>query len=103
MNTIRDMDDRFAALRDATASALLRGPGATSVELRQMIARGEPPPDLSSLVEQIRSHAYTVTNEDVDALRARYTEEQLFEIIVAAAFGAAQERLSAARRVLEGA
>jgi alkylhydroperoxidase family enzyme len=56
-----------------------------------------------SLVQKIRSRAYTVTDQDLDALRDRYTEEQLFEIVVAAAFGAALERLTAARRALEEA
>ena len=95
------MDDRFAAFREATASALLHGPGATSVELRQAVAQGSPPADLLPLVQKIRSCAYTVTDRDVEALRSHYTEDQLFEIIVAAAFGAAQERLTAARRALE--
>jgi len=97
------MDDSLAALRDATASALLSGPGATSPELRHSIARGAPPQDLATLVEKIRSRAYTVTDDDVDALRSRYTEDQLFEIIVAATVEAARERLAAARRALEDA
>ncbi len=97
------MDDRFARLRNATASALLHGAGATPAELRQAVADGHPPDDLTNLVEKIRSRAYTVTEHDLDALRSRYTEEQLFDIIVAAAFGAARERLMAARRALEEA
>ena len=97
------VDDRFAQLRTATASALLNGPGATPAEIRQAIAAGDPPPELTPLVQKIRSRAYTVTDEDVAALRGRYTEDQLFEVIVAAAFGAAQERLAAAHRALEDA
>ena len=97
------MDDRFAPLRNTTASALLLGPGSTPAELRQQIAEGSAPQELLTLVQKIRSRAYTVTDQDLDALRAHYTEEQLFEIIVAAAFGAAQERLAAARRALEEA
>jgi hypothetical protein len=97
------MDDRFAALRDATASALLNGPGATPAELRQRIATDAAPDELMSLVGKIRSRAYTVTDRDLDALRDRYTEDQLFEIIVSAAFGAARERLAAAHRALEEA
>jgi alkylhydroperoxidase family enzyme len=58
---------------------------------------------LTALVEKIRSRAYTVTDRDLDALRGDYTDDQLFEIIVAAAFGAAQERLAAAYRALEDA
>jgi alkylhydroperoxidase family enzyme len=97
------VDDRFAPLRNATASALLHGSGATPPELRQAIAEGRPPQELLTLVQKIRSRAYTVTDQDLDALRSRYTEEQLFEIVVAAAFGAAQERLAAAHRALEEA
>ena len=47
-----------------------------------------------TLVRKIRSRAYTVTDEDLDALRERYTEDQLFEIIVAAAFGAANKQIA---------
>jgi alkylhydroperoxidase family enzyme len=97
------MDDRFAPFRNATASALLQGPGTTPAELRQAIARGNAPPDLMTLVQKICSRAYTVTDQDLEALRSRYTEDQLFEIIIAAAFGAAEERLAAAHRALENA
>jgi hypothetical protein len=55
------------------------------------------------LVQKIRTGAYTVTDEDVDRLKGAYTEDQLFEIIIAAAFGAAEERLAAAHRALEEA
>jgi len=97
------VDDRFGLLRNATARALLGGSGATSPELRQAIAKGLPPPELAELVQKIRSRAYTVTDADLDSLRSRYTEEQLFEIVVSAAFGAAEERLAAAHRALESA
>ena len=97
------VEDRFESLRNATASALLRGSGATSAELRQAVAAGNPPPELMTLVRKIHSRAYTVTDQDFDELRSRYTEDQLFEIVVAAAFGAAQERLTAAHRALEDA
>ena len=103
LDTIQSVNDRFAPLRNTTTSALLHGSGATPSELRQAIASGYPPQELMTLVQKIRSRAYTVTDQDVDALRSRYTEDQLFEIIVAAAFGAAQEQLSAARLALEEA
>jgi len=97
------MDDRFARFRRATAAALLEGAGATPSDLRQAIARGNPPTDLKALVDKIRSRAYTVTDQDVGALRARYSDDQLFEIIAAAAFGAATDRLAAAHRALDEA
>jgi hypothetical protein len=96
------VNDRFASFREATASALLSGSGTTQPELRQAIARGNPPDELNTLVQKIRSCAYTVTDDDLDALRSRYSEDQLFEIIVAAAFGAARERLEAVHRALDG-
>jgi alkylhydroperoxidase/carboxymuconolactone decarboxylase family protein YurZ len=97
------MDDRFASFRQRTATALLKSPGTTPEELRQAIADGNPPADLKTLVQKIRTRAYTVTDQDVDALRSRYREDQLFEIIVAAAFGAANDRLAAAQKALEEA
>ena len=42
-----------------------------------------------------------MTDEDIDALRARFSEDQLFEVIVAAALGAAEFRLTAALNALE--
>ena len=97
------MLDRFAALRSATAAALLEGSGAVPADVRRAIAFGTPPADIASLVQKIRTDARRVSDRDVDALRDRYTEEQLFEIIVSAAFGAAHDRLMAARRALEDA
>jgi hypothetical protein len=97
------VDDRFASFRNATAAALLEGAGATTDELRRSIVRGSPPPELVTLVQKIRSRAYTVTDQDLEMLRGRYTQDQLFEIIVAAAFGAASDQLAAAHRALEDA
>jgi len=94
-------DDRFASFRRATAKALLDGPGATTPDLRRAIAAGNAPDDLQTLVRKIRTAAYTVTDREIDALRTRYTEDQLFEIIVAAAFGAASGQLAAAHRAVE--
>lgn len=95
------MEDRFSGLRGATAFALLKGPGQTASELRQAIATGHPPEGLVYFIDKIRSQAWTVTAADIDALRSCYTEDELFEIILAAAFGAADDRLRAARRALD--
>jgi hypothetical protein len=97
------MENRFASLRNATASAVFDSDGRTAGELRRAVARGEAPPNLALLVQKIRSRAYTVTDSDLDALRGQYSDDQLFELIVAATFGAASERLAAAHRALEDA
>jgi hypothetical protein len=97
------MLDRFRKLKEATTAALLRGAGATPPELRQAVAAGAPPEELKALVEKIRRNAWQVTDEDVLQLKGRWTEDQLFEIIVAAAYGAADARLSAGLSALEKA
>ncbi|MFT3770419.1 MAG: hypothetical protein QM820_33750 [Minicystis sp.] len=97
------MADDLDALKEATARSVLHGPGATSPAQRQAAARGEPPADLGALVEKIRRHAYAVTDEDLASLRDRYTEDQLFELVVATVIGAADDRLRAGLRALEEA
>jgi alkylhydroperoxidase family enzyme len=87
----------------ATRNAVVDGPGSTDPKLRAQVASGKPPSDLARLVAKIRDHAYKVTDADLDALRSRYTEDQLFELIVAAALGAAEDRLNAAVAALERA
>jgi hypothetical protein len=97
------VSDRFARFRAATAAALLDGPGSLPADVRRAIADGKPPRELQSLVEKIRTHAFTVTDADVEALQHLYSGDQVFEIILAAAFGAADERLAAARRAVDAA
>jgi alkylhydroperoxidase family enzyme len=88
--------DLLSPLLAATRHAVLDGAGATDLNLRQAVASGRPPSELATLVQKIRERPYTVTDEDVDRLRAEYDEDQLFELIVAAAVGAAGDRASAA-------
>ena len=83
---------------------MLRAPGNTSPALRQAVAtRGELPPHLVAFVDKIHRHAHRITDEDLAALRAHCNEDELFEIIVAAALGAATVRLTAGLRALEEA
>jgi hypothetical protein len=100
---LHDMPGNLAALQRATRQTVLEGPGAVDASLRQQVALGQPPPELTALVQKIREHAYRVTDADVDALRAKYSDDQLFELIIAATIGAAEHRLSAALAALEGA
>ena len=97
------MEDRFRVLKEAISEAVMRGPGRIPPEVRQAVARGEAPEELRPLVEKIRREPWKVTDEDLGALRARYSEDELFELMVATVCGAADERLQAAMKALEGA
>jgi alkylhydroperoxidase family enzyme len=53
--------------------------------------------------EKVRNHSYRVTDADIAALKgAGRTEEEIFEITVAAAMGAALHRLDAGLRAVRG-
>jgi hypothetical protein len=98
------MDDRFDASRRVLEESVLRGPGHTDAALRQRVAeRRDVPEELRALVEKIERHAYRVTDEDVAALKSRYSDDELFEIVVAASLGSALDRLRAGLRALERA
>jgi alkylhydroperoxidase family enzyme len=55
---------------------------------------------LRALVEKVHRHAYKITDEEIAALKQNYSDDQLFELIVAAAVGAAGQRLDAALSAL---
>jgi hypothetical protein len=81
---------------------VLDGPGNTTPQLRRAAFDGSGlPDDLTAYVTKVREHAYKVTDSDVDGLkRAGYSEDQIFEITVAAALGAASGRYDAVRRAM---
>ena len=97
------MNTSLTELQAATRDAVVNGPGSTDPAVRRQVAAGQPPPELRLLVQKIRDHAYQVTDRDVESLRARYSEDELFEVVIAAAVGAAEYRLNAALAALEGA
>ena len=97
-------DDPHASSRDAVLRTVLDGPGETDPSLRYAAAEGVGvPDDLRVLVEKIHQHAYRVTDEEIAALQARYSDDQLFELIVSAAVGASRKRLMAGLKALEEA
>jgi hypothetical protein len=97
-------NDPHAALRDRVFAQVFAGPGTTESVLRQAAAEGNGlPAELQPLVDKIHRHAHRVTDEDVARLGAIYDDDQLFELIVSAALGAARERLLNGLKALEEA
>jgi alkylhydroperoxidase family enzyme len=91
------MDPKYADKLRELERRLLDGPGSLDPAARRAAADGGPvPEDLSAYVEKVRRHANKVTDEDVRGLLdAGWSEDQIFELTVAAAYGAARRRLNA--------
>jgi alkylhydroperoxidase family enzyme len=96
--------DPHAELRDRAFRSVFDGPGESDPAVRRAAADGTGvPAELQALVDKIHRHAYTVTDEDLARLGARYSDDQLFEIVVSAALGASRTRLFAGLAALEKA
>lgn len=97
-------DDPYAELREKVLNGVLRGGGESDPALRRASADGAgAPPDLQLLIDKIHNRAYTVTDEDIATLEAKYGDDEMFEIIVSAALGASRKRLMAGLTALDGA
>ena len=66
-------------------------------QLRATVASaGEPPAAMTPYLEKVRHRAYTVTDADVEELKAAgISEDEIFEQTVAAAIGEGLRRLDA--------
>ena len=97
-------NDPHDILRRGVLASVLDGPADTDAALRHAVAgRSGVPADLTALVEKIHAHAYRVTDADVTVPASARGEDAMFELIVAASIGAAEERLAAGLRALEQA
>jgi alkylhydroperoxidase family enzyme len=60
-----------------------------------------PRPELTTYLEKVRTHAYKVTDTDVERLKAAgFSEDEIFEQTVAAAISEGLRRLDAAAAVI---
>jgi alkylhydroperoxidase family enzyme len=89
------MDPKFQTKLQDLERRLLRQPGTLDPEVRKAVATGGDVPDAAAAyVDKVRRHAYKVTDRDIEQLReAGYSEDQIFELTLAAAYGAARARL----------
>jgi hypothetical protein len=92
------MTDRHAEALTRLEGRLRTGPGELSPRTRAAAIDADPLPDplAQGYVETIRRHAYRLTDRRLEELaEAGWTDGQVFELTVAAAFGAAKRRLAA--------
>jgi alkylhydroperoxidase family enzyme len=111
--------ERHMPLVRALETSILTTPGETDPALRRAIearsaglggrselsgaAAGEIPEALRAYVDKVARRAYTVTDGDIEALKAAgYSEDAIFEITLSAALGAGLSRLERGLAALRG-
>ena len=71
---------------------------------RTRLREGHIPENLETLVWAISERPSTVSDDDLDHLRGEgYSEDQIYELILAAAVGAGMRRMDAGLRAIERA
>ena len=102
---------RYRSFHERLLNAVLGTPGDAPESLRRAVlerARETPggkdglPADVSRYVDTVVRHAYRVTDAQVAELRTGHSDDELFEITVAAAVGAAMHRLDRGMAALRG-
>lgn len=92
------MTDRHAKALARLEKRLRSGRGELAPAARAAAIDADPLPDplAQRYVEALRQHAYQITDRHLEELaRAGWTDDEIFELTVAAAFGAAKRRLDA--------
>lgn len=86
------------------ADAVLTSPGTLDPSIRRAAAgEADVPEALRDYVDKVARHAYKVTDEDTEVLRAAgYSEDQIFEATVGCALGACLRRLDAGLSAIDG-
>jgi AhpD family alkylhydroperoxidase len=93
---------RHGDAAESLRHAVLGAPATTDPALRTAAAAGGPLPEpWQSYVTTVRDASYKITDADIDRLiAAGHTEQEIFEVTVAAAVGAAVHGFDAGRRAL---
>jgi hypothetical protein len=96
--------DPHATLRQNVIKRVLDGAGIAAPSQRRVaFDRKGVPPELQALIDKVEAHAYKVTDDDLRELQGKYSDDELFEIIVSAALGASERRLIAGLEALDEA
>jgi hypothetical protein len=96
--------DRHAATVNALRRAVFESPGSTEPSVREAAGSGGKLPEpLSSYAAKVRDRSYRITDTDFAGLTtAGLSDDAIFEITIAAAVGAALQRLDAGMRAVRG-
>jgi len=99
------MNEAASRLRKAVVERVLQGAGTTtSDDRRAAFANREVPEAARSLIDKVTRNAWKVTDEDVAAAkRAGLSDDQVFELAIAAALGQSTRQLDSAMAALAAA
>lgn len=90
--------------RKNVITRVLDGAGVAAPSERHVAFEGKgAPAELQALIDKVEAHAYKVTDDDLRRLQQKYSDDELFEIIVSAALGASERRLLAGLEALDEA
>jgi alkylhydroperoxidase family enzyme len=94
---------RYAGLVAVLRAAVFDDAAVVAPRLRQAAGSGASLPEpWTAYVAKVRDASYRITDDDITALRAAgCSEEQIFEMTVAAATGLALQRLEMGLRAMD--
>ena len=101
----KDPTDRHRPAVEALRAAVIESPGVLPAPVRHAAAkRSEVPEPFADYGEMIHDHAYRITDRIVAELKkAGASEDAVFEVTAAAAYGASRRRLEAGLAALRKA
>ena len=93
----------ITAARKALVTRILEGDGmASPAQRRAAFDNAEFPEPVRTLIDKVTKRAYTVTDEDIAAVKASgLSEDQIFELVVCAAIGQATRQYDTALAALD--
>ena len=97
------MPGRYDAMVARLCDSVLRSPAELDAPRREAAARGGLEGPAGFFARKVRESSHQMADADFASVKAAgLTEEQVFELTVSAALGAAKERLDRANALLKG-
>jgi hypothetical protein len=98
------MSDITSARKALVTRILERDGLASHAQRRAAFDNAGLPDPLRTLIDKVVMRAYTVTDQDIAAVRAfGFSEDQIFELVVCAAIGQASRQVDTAFAALDAA
>jgi len=96
---------KYKQLYESLIDRILSGEGKSSKQMRlSAFENADIPQPLATLIDKVASHAYQITDSDINTAKsAGFSEDQLFELIICAAVGQASRQYQNGVAALEAA